>query len=159
MLTKLTNLMRQGWNLRLGFLESHMICQHIEMVKSFGGLMCNKHSLRDPRLLIKCATKHCLINTVLCCDTFFSVCWCKIALQPNVQIQFSHFSMRNFEAEFSAEEQRTRGQHTLRTLTSSTSIFGRIRKIWIFKEKLNSIDLLLQWVKSFTERLQPPDNQ
>ena len=84
---------------------------------------------------------------------------CKMALQPNVQMQFSHFSMRSFEVESSAEEQRTRGQHTLRTLTSSTSIFGRIRKIRIFKEKLNSIDSLLQWVKSFAERLQPTDNQ
>ena len=48
-------LLRQGRNLRLGFLQSH-ICQHIEMVKSFGAQMCNKHSMRDPRSRIECGT-------------------------------------------------------------------------------------------------------
>ena len=47
------------------------------------------------------------LRHVLFCDG------CKMALQPNVQnMQFSHFSMRSFEVESSAEEQRTRGQHT-----------------------------------------------
>ena len=58
-----------------------------------------------------------------------------------------------------AEEQRTRGQRTVRTSTSSISIFGWLRKIRIFKEKPNSIDSLVQWVESFTERLHPRDNQ
>ena len=57
--------------------------------------------------------------------------------------------MINFEGESSVEEKRTRGQRTVRTSTSSTSIFGWQRKIRISKEKPNSIDSLMQFVKSF----------
>ena len=71
----------------------------------------------------------------------------KVAFQPIVQMQFSYFSMKSFDDESSAEGQRTRDQRT----TSSTSIFGRLRKIRFFKEKLNAIDSLVQCVKSFAE--------
>ena len=48
----LGELLRQGWNLRLSFLESHMICQHIKMVKLFGARMCNNNKpSRVPRLV------------------------------------------------------------------------------------------------------------
>ena len=96
------------------------------------------------------------------CDTLRHVLFCggcKMALQSIIQMNFSHFSIRSFEAESSAKEQRTRGQRTVLTSTSSTSIFGRLRKIKTFKKKPNSIDSLVRWVKSFTERLQPTDNQ
>ena len=59
--------------------------------------------------------------------------------------------MISFEGESSVEEKRTRGQRTVRTSTSSTSIFGWQRKIRIFKEKHNSIDSLVQCVERFAE--------
>ena len=40
---------RDERNLRLDFFESHMICQHMKIVKFFGACMCKKPP-QDPRL-------------------------------------------------------------------------------------------------------------
>ena len=76
-------------------------------------------------LLPQSTTKHCLSEAVVRYDTFFFAVDVRMTLQPIVQMQFSHFSMRSFEAESSAERQQTRGQRTVRTSASSTSIFER----------------------------------
>ena len=74
-----------------------------------------------------------------------------MALQLIVQIQLPHLSMRSFEAESSAEGQQTRGHLTVFTSTTLTSIFWAVAHNQVFKEKPNSIDSLVQCVKSFAE--------
>ena len=65
---------------------------------------------------------------------------CKMALHPIVQIHFSHFSIKSFEAKSSTEDQQTRCQRRVWISTPSTSIFERLGKIRFSRK--NQLDRL-----------------
>ena len=102
--------------------------------------------------------KNCLVEAVVRCDVLFC-CVCKMALQPIVQMQFSHFSIRSFdEAESAADGQRKSGLHS-QDFNILDFYFWVAAQNQDFQGKTKLNRLTDAICEKFRRRKQPGDNQ